>query len=198
MTMKTPNVRAREILELDVEFDSDVPAFDAEFLSTNMRVAVTDFSFTPFSAKLTLEHVGEIDESSTDIAAFVEIVGGKAGDTEEGLFVFGRSPTPGKEQKVERSIVGPYGKDKVIEFDSQWIQNKETAERLADFVEFRHQYNKLKLDIDMFGHPLIEVADIITILHTHNSITADMRFLVTSVRQQWEDGLKTKITCEQM
>ena len=46
-----------------------------------------------------------------------------------------------------------------------------------------------------FGNPLINPGDIVTIKYPYKNLSGSEKFIVTSVTQNYSDGLETEISC---
>lgn len=174
---------ATMVLEANVRFDYEYPAFSVEYVTSNNNVIVKDFQYTPFGAKFSLHN----------LTTETQMVNGKGAENEELFTIFGRVLHPGKEGVVEKQINEFGGSDDAIEFSSDWIQDRDSADAIATWVQARMAKPKDSISVTLVGTPLIEIGDIITIRHSELSLTANKRFTVTKLSVGWKEGLETSL-----
>ena len=89
-------------------------------------------------------------------------------------------------------IIDPSNISEVIQLDSQWIQSKDVANKLLSTVEKGIDGFSKDTSIQIFGNPLIQVGDVITITYTLAGLK-QQKYIVHSVSQNFNQGLKTTI-----
>lgn len=176
MTEKT----AKIVAEFDEQFSSNLPAMSVEVISSNSNIAVQVIDYTSFSIRF------KITNRSSDH----QLVSGSVGNLKENLYVFGKTLHEGAESRVSREARG--NSSNTIEVDSKWIQSKEAAESVADWIINRVGNEKLEVDCNIVGTPVLEVGDIIKIYH-HDIPMGDREFIISAVGLSWSDGLTTRI-----
>ncbi len=175
--------KAREVAEYDIRFDYTYPAFTSEITSSNKNIAVTVTEKTAFGTKFTLTNL--TDEN--------QLVSGDAGDSSQSLLISGRVMHDANEVKVERTIDAGFDAAESVEFSSDWLQDRWSAELLAEWTLRRMSDSKQEINLTIVGNPLIEVADVITVRHGELSISPETRYVVYGVNQSWDSGLTTSI-----
>lgn len=175
---------ARTVLEYDIRFTYEYPAFSAEYVMSNNNLSLTNFEYTPFGAKFTVANLTNKPQL---------LNGSIENNDPQNLFIFGRALHAGKEGSVERTIAEFADDSDVIEFSSDWLQDNQSATVIADWVAGRLSTPKTSISVTLVGTPLIEVGDIVTIRHSELHLTDAKRFLVTSVSVKWSDGLETSL-----
>jgi len=171
------------ILEYNVRFDYEYPAFSVEYVTSNPNVVVKDFQYTPFGAKFSFRNLTMVDQ----------MINGKGAEQEEMFTIFGRVLHPGQEGSVEKQIDAFGGSEDTVEFSSDWLQDRDSADAIATWVQSRMSKPKDSISVTLVGTPLIEIGDIITIRHSELSLTANKRFTVTKLSVSWKEGLETSL-----
>ncbi len=175
--------KAREVADYDLRFDYKYPAFSSEVILSNKNIKLTVTERTPFGMKFTLENL-------TDTA---QTVNGDAGGTAQSMLISGRVMHDAAEAKVERTIDAGLDAAEMVEFTSEWLQDKWSAELLAEWTLQRMSTDKQELNLTIVGNPLIEVADIVTVRHGELGLNGSIRYVVYAVNQSWDAGLVTTI-----
>jgi hypothetical protein len=167
---------AREIIEFDVQHEIRPSISSQLFISNESKVFLVNANLNQFSSKFA------IGNRTRD---FVVLAGD---DIETGsnmvLSVFGiplnRSEVEQVERINERSLWRRGEEEFVIE--SPWIQTKEKAERIADWVVQRWSSPSEYLDVSVIVDPRVQVGDVVTITIPENSITPEThKFHVVSL-----------------
>lgn len=78
-------------------------------------------------------------------------------------------------------------------FETNWIQSEYSAKTLADFLS--KQWSKSIRDVDMsiFGNPILQVGDIVTIKYTDRDLQGTEKFVIRSISHNYSGGLETQI-----
>jgi hypothetical protein len=90
-------------------------------------------------------------------------------------------------------ITDPANITEVAQVDSPWIQSKTAANKMLAVIEKGFDGFSKDTTVELFGNPLIQVGDIITITYSLLGIKT-RKYLVHSVSQTFNQGLKTRIT----
>lgn len=181
---------ARERVVERVRFDQ--PAISSQFVCTNHAISVLDYRPSAFGATIVFLNKSE---RSQLLKGEVQTKVSGAPRTQSS-YIYGKSFRKADSQEVE------YRKDESIdrigplplEFESDWIQDRETAEDLAKWVVDRFNENAEIYTMAVFGNPLIEVADIIAVDWPEKGIENTEKWVVTAVNKSWSDGLETSLT----
>ena len=80
----------------------------------------------------------------------------------------------------------------VAQIDSEWIQSKEAANKMLSVIAKGFDGFSKDTTLQIFGNPLIQVGDILTITYTLAGIN-QQKYLVHSVSQTFNQGLKTHL-----
>lgn len=84
--------------------------------------------------------------------------------------------------------------NKVLTVDIQWLQTKESVQKLADFLSTFWSKNNMSLDLEVFGNPIIDIGDIVSVKYPELNLAGTERFIVRSVKQKIEGGLTTNVS----
>ena len=93
---------------------------------------------------------------------------------------------------IVEKIIDSSNISEVIQLDSQWIQSKDVANKLLTTVEKGIDGFSKDTSIQIFGNPLIQVGDVITITYTLAGLK-QQKYIVHSVSQSFNQGLKTTL-----
>jgi hypothetical protein len=80
----------------------------------------------------------------------------------------------------------------VVQLDSEWIQSKQAAQRMLKVVQMGIEGFSKNVILSIFGNPLIQVGDIVTVSYSLNGIS-QQKYLVHSVSQSFSQGLETEL-----
>jgi hypothetical protein len=92
--------------------------------------------------------------------------------------------------EIIEKVIDPSNIAEVIQLDSQWIQSKEVANKLLNTVQKGIEGFSKDTTVQIFGNPLIQVGDIITISYSLAALNSQ-KYIVHSVSQSFNQGLKT-------
>jgi hypothetical protein len=191
LTLKAGSVEefgtvAREIRKTKVKFDSR-PAKPIKFsVGDNQYVKVLGSKLSPFGGEAYVlnnssAYVALDDSQYSSYYAFGNTIS-KSGDLEYST-----------EDVVDSKSKEP------ITFTTNWIQTEEDAKSLANWIKGTALNKGRIIDLNVFGNPLISVGDIINIVYPYQGLTAGTeKFIITSIRHNYSEGLETSITCRSL
>ncbi|CAB5218154.1 hypothetical protein UFOVP204_36 [uncultured Caudovirales phage] len=99
--------------------------------------------------------------------------------------------------EIVEKVIDPSNPIEVVQVDSPWIQSKQVAYRLLDLIEKGTDGFSKDTSIQIFGNPLIQVGDIITLTYSLAGLK-QQKYLVHSVSQIFNQGLKTTLVLNQL
>lgn len=99
--------------------------------------------------------------------------------------------------EILEAIIDPSNIGEVVQLDSEWIQSKSAANKMLKIVEMGIDGFSTTISLNIFGNPLIQVGDIVTLSYNLNGIV-NQRNIVTSVSHSFENGLSTKLTLKRL
>lgn len=103
---------------------------------------------------------------------------------------------PSDPEIIER-IVDQSNPSEVVQLDSEWIQSKIAANKILKLVEMGLDGFSKQVSLTIFGNPLIQIGDIVTLSYYLNGIT-QQRYLVYAVSHTFEQGLSTKLNLKRI
>lgn len=171
---------AREIIKREVTFTS-APAYPNDWnLGINNSVKILDKSQDGFRGSIFVLNNTSAPTALADGAVrLLQIEGATIG-------IAGQQ-TYDTEPESQYSVKEP------VSFESTWIQTEEDAKNLAEFIKSKVVNKSKIIQMSVFGNPLISVGDIITIDFPYHNLDDTKRILVTSVTNEYNNGLTTRI-----
>jgi hypothetical protein len=98
---------------------------------------------------------------------------------------------PSDPQIIER-IIDMSNLSEVVQLDSEWIQSKDAAYKMLKVIEMGIDGFSKEVSLNIFGNPLIQVGDIITLSYSLNGIS-QQKYLVKFVSHSFSQGLSTTL-----
>jgi hypothetical protein len=95
--------------------------------------------------------------------------------------------------EILEAVIDPSNISEVAQLDSEWIQSKQAAQRVLKVISMGIEGFSKTVSLNIFGNPLIQVGDIVTLTYSLNGISGQ-RYIVSSINQSFEQGLNTKLT----
>jgi hypothetical protein len=80
----------------------------------------------------------------------------------------------------------------VAQLDSEWIQSKQAAQRMLKTVQMGIEGFSKDATLNIFGNPLIQIGDIITLTYSLNGIN-QQKYFVHFVSHVFNQGLETRL-----
>lgn len=86
-----------------------------------------------------------------------------------------------------------------VQFESTWIQNREDAKALADWIASTQLNKGQSVEMEVFGNPIIYPGDIIRINYPLQDLSpTDKKYIITSVSLNFQEGINTRISCRSL
>lgn len=172
---------ARQILKTDIKFDSR-PAYPINpSTGLNKLAKIIAHKINNFGATVYV-----LNNSS----AVIPLSDGNANT----FWVYGN--TLGQSGELEYITEdNDYMVKEPITISTNWLQNLSDVKKLGDWIKSKVINRGNAITITCFGNPLINPGDIITIKYPYKKLSGTERFIVTSVTQNYSDGLETEISC---
>lgn len=95
--------------------------------------------------------------------------------------------------EVMEKVIDQTNAKEVAQLDSVYIQSKSAAEKLLYLVSKGIDGFSIKTSLNIFGNPLIQVGDIITLSYPLAGVVLQ-KYVVHSVSHTFSDGLETSVT----
>jgi hypothetical protein len=180
----------RERFKKTVRFETEMPA-----IATKVRVSAqgidgssaNDISierFVPgsFSARLIVQNNGSKDVYlNRDGQALFNINGSVLQNEEHTVSV----TLPSKEMR---------GGESAIDVGGYWVQSREQAESLGQWVLTNQGDGGEAYSMEVFGNPLLDIGDIIIIEYADKGLDDSMRFIITSLNHSFSKGFGTQVS----
>ena len=98
---------------------------------------------------------------------------------------------PSDQQIIEKNV-DISNISEVAQIDSQWIQSFDAANKMLKLIGKGLEGFSKDVSLEIFGNPLIQVGDVITLTYALNGIN-QQKYIVHSVSQSFQQGLSTKL-----
>lgn len=112
----------------------------------------------------------------------------------ESFFVVGNSIDNGSQHEYTEETTENYSNVEPVIFQSTWIQSESDAKSLYNWVKLQWSKQQQSISMEIFGNPVIEVGDIVTVNYPKNDLDGTQKFLITNVNSNFDGGLSTIIT----
>ena len=89
-------------------------------------------------------------------------------------------------------LIDQSNSSEVAQLDSEWIQSKQAAQRMLKTVQMGIEGFSKDANLDIFGNPLIQIGDIITLTYSLNGIS-QQKYFVHFVSHSFNQGLETRL-----
>jgi len=171
---------AREIKYIDKDYSSTPAA--AKYISRNVNnfIDLIGFNLSPFNVKAYI-----INNSGT----FVPMDQASSGK----ISVIGNQIINSSGLVYMDESLNKYDTQEPITFDSKWIQKESDAQELSKWIKTQWKNHQIALTLDVIANPKIEVGDIISVNYSYHELTGTEKFIVNSISQTWNGGIKTVI-----
>jgi hypothetical protein len=179
---------AREIAHYKAEFE--LPSIKQNLYISNKNVNDVLYKKRPMGATITFKNMSEKNQLVNG-SRETRISGA---NHDEACFIFGTSIRLQEEQKItykDRDLIRRTGENNV-EINASWIQTREAAVSLAQFVRDRFGLPTRNYSMEIYGNPLLELGDIVGVYWPGRSL-GEYTYLVSSVSHSWDNGLSTTV-----
>lgn len=99
--------------------------------------------------------------------------------------------------EIIEQVIDPSNMSEVIQLDSEWIQSKQAAYKMLKVVQMGIEGFSKTVSLRIFGHPLIQVGDIVTLSYNLNGISGQ-KYFVQSVAQSFSQGIETSLVMKRI
>lgn len=182
----------QEVREFDVKFDPNPVLHSQLYMSNDWQVICPEYRSTPFGAKFILANASRDNAviSGDDNLSF------PGSTVSQVLTVYGRVVTQAEAAQVVAKNDGQIRKRGRIdaEIASQWIQSKDAAQNLADWITAHWSDAADEQTVEIFGNPVLEVGDVVAVDYTKESMaTATHKYYVLKAATAFDGGLSTTV-----
>ena len=164
----------------------------SQFLSIpENALAYSDIASTGFRAKFAIAN-------ASNYAVFTKTTPADTQLADNALLISSRGVVVLSPQMTVERIINPQLINEVIELQSDWVQSRESAESILKILAYSSDGFSKDISIEVFGNPLIQVGDVISLTYNIKNIS-NILFFVTAVDQNWTgNGLSTTLTLNQI
>ena len=113
---------------------------------------------------------------------------------ESKFFVLGNYVDITAQHEYTETTTSDYTTLEPATFQSTWIQSEADAKSLFNWIKLQWSKQQQSINMEIFGNPVIEVGDIVTVNYPKNDLNGTQKFLVTNVNSNFDGGLSTSIT----
>lgn len=114
------------------------------------------------------------------------------------FYLFGNTLSPSGQVEYFTDKSDLYEPEEPMVFTSKWIQNKNDAKSIGDWIKSKFINRGRTVSLSTFGNPLLSVGDIITIKYDYEDLNGVDKFIITSVTQNFIEGLETTLVCRSL
>jgi hypothetical protein len=97
------------------------------------------------------------------------------------------------EPDILESLIDEANQNEVAQLDSEWVQSKFAGQKMLKIVESALDGFATTVTLEIFGNPLIQIGDPVTLSYNLNGIE-EQRYVVTAVSHSFSNGLSTSLT----
>lgn len=94
--------------------------------------------------------------------------------------------------EIVEKVLDPANTSETVQLDSNWIQSKESANKLVNMIARSIDIFSQDITVGIFGNPLIQVGDVVQLSYNLSGIS-DQKYLVHSVSHSFDGGLNTTL-----
>lgn len=98
---------------------------------------------------------------------------------------------PSDPEIIER-VIDLSNMSEVVQLDSEWIQSKQAAHKMLRVVQMGLEGFSKNVALSIFGNPLVQVGDVISLSYALNGIS-QQKYFVHSVSHSFAQGLETSL-----
>lgn len=175
---------ARQIKKQKTRYDSSNPAIPLYLSSgSNKNVTIMASKLQPFTAEMyVLNNTSGFTNLSDGQYNTFQVIGNPVVDG--GVVEYSTDDPDSRMKKYP------------VQFESTWIQSQTDAKALADWITSTQLNKGQSVEMEVFGNPLILPGDLIKINYPAQDLyTTGRKYIVTSVRLSFLEGVSTSISC---
>lgn len=182
---------AHEVREYKVKFDPNPVLHSRLYMTNDWSGCVLEYRADPFGARF---YIANTQRHNAVIHGEDRLTyAGSGQGINQILTVLGRALVIDEAEEViaeNTDQIRARGKSE-SELTSTWIQSKAMAKDLADWIRNNFTYGNDHVSLEVFGNPLIEVADVVRVEHEEYGISGD--YFVIAVNNSYEAGIITTV-----
>lgn len=180
-----------EVREFDVKFEPKPVLHSRLYLTNDWSACVVEYTGTPYGAKFIIANTSRRNAiiHGEDTLSFA----GTGDSINQVLSVLGRALVieDGEEVIAENTDqIRRRGKAEA-ELSSTWIQSKAMADDLAEWMRENFSYGNDTITLEVFGNPLVEVGDVVSVNYPSKHISGD--YFVLAAKNSFDKGIITTL-----
>jgi hypothetical protein len=94
--------------------------------------------------------------------------------------------------EIIEEIIDQSNMSETVQLDSEWIQSRHAAYKMLKVVRMGIEGFSKSVSLNIFGNPLIQVGDVVTLSYSLNGIS-QQKYFVHSVNHSFSQGLETSL-----
>ena len=184
-----------EVREMDVKLDPTPILHSRLYMTNDWSVICTEYRADPFSAHFVVANTSR--QNAVIHGPETLSYAGSDKEVDHKFIIIGRPLVIGESEEIVVRDEGAIRARGEIESEltNKWIQTKEYAQALADWIKNHWASGIDDVSVVVFGNPLIEVGDSLVIDFPEKDMTTtEARYFVVGVNNQFENGLTTNLT----
>lgn len=173
----------REIRKYSVDYGSNAPAQPITWdNSTQPAVAILAQDWNNFSSNVWI-----LNNASTTVAL--------SNRSDVTFNLFGNPIAETSALEYNTGDESDYAIRKPAIFETAWVQRSEDAKALGDWIKGNLINQGKIVTMSIFGNPLIQLGDIVSIKHAYQKFDGTQSLIVTNITHSYSNGLRTEIVC---
>jgi hypothetical protein len=184
-----------EVREFDVKFDPNPVRFSYLFNTNEWFSVVPEYTSNPFGAKFVIANTAR--EHAILNGEDNLIYAGASSGVNQVCVVLGQNLEISDEESVIKtndSAIRARGEIS-SELSSDWIQSKEMATELAEWMSLHWSDSVDEAEVEIFGNPLLQVGDIVDVSYDRQDLYPSTHvYFVVGAKNSFENGISTTLT----
>lgn len=184
----------KEVREYDVKFEKFPVIYSSLYVSNEDQSVLDEYIHDPFGARFIIANAARVNAvvNGEDKVSF-----GADNPVDQKMMITGRTIQQGEEKtehaKNEQAVKARG--EITLEISSDWIQTKEAAKSLCDWIVNNWSEPSDDVEVQVFGNPLFELGDIVSINYPRKNMSSlTHRYFVTGISNSWDNGLTTSLS----
>lgn len=95
--------------------------------------------------------------------------------------------------EILEAVIDPSNGSEVAQLDSEWIQSKQAAQKVLKLVQMGIEGFSKTVSVNIFGNPLIQIGDVVTLSYSLNGIS-QQKYFVNAISHSFSTGLETRLS----
>jgi len=182
-----------ELKEFEVRFDPAPVSSSFIYHTNNWAAYLIDYSSNSFGARFTMVNT---ERYNAILAGEDTLLEPGAEPVTQYLTVFGRGLVVDEGEEViakNEQQIRARG-EIVTEIDSNWIQSKEAAKEISDWIINHWSEGVDEISVEIFGNPLFQIGDVVAVEYPDKDMTAAThQYFVVSISTSFDQGVSTML-----